>query len=280
MVSGNAVARPAVQIFENVADTAGFLGAKPQTDALLVVRSISGDAAAGTVVIGDFFSTIGDLSVSTASGFNSTDDVLLGDYADAVWIPLTGADASSVPNTLTSGLTASVFPGAQATKVNSGAAVRRARARLYFVNTQDQLVEADLTVPYAPTDTQVTNQLAIAEGVENLQITCAVAVGTGVGACPAPITTAETTEAATALGTFGAGGGARLDSTTISTLRTVTLSVSIRSQQLRANPELGDPPTPLQGVTLDASAAPAGAQYLRRTYQMGIAVRNTSLDSL
>jgi prepilin-type N-terminal cleavage/methylation domain-containing protein len=281
---GNRAGRPAVQLFDDVNalnDGTGFLNPKPHTDALLIVSGAVGPSeATSTATVGEITATTGAISVTNAGGLAAGDNVLLGEYQDAVWIPLTAVATGVTPNTVTSGLAGSILPGTQAGKIGAGALVRRARARLYFVNTRDELVRADLSVPYAPASAaQVTGMTAIAQGIENLQLNCSVAGVTAFVACPAPSAAAsEATEATAALGAFGGAGGRRLDLTTIPTLRTIAMSVSVRSDKLPSGSNLADAPVALEGVTLQASSAPT-AQYIRRTYRLGVAVRNTSLES-
>lgn len=285
VVGGNPAARPAVQVFENVGG-GGFLDAKPGTDAVLVVRSA---AAAGDVrpaLVGDVTTTAGALTVTEISPFTAGQAVLAGEYEDAVWIPISNVDVDT--RTLTSSLGADVFPGKSAHKINAGALVRPARARLYYVDAQDRLIRADLAVPRAPqTAADVVERMDIARNVENLQVDCSVEQGTALAGCPAVIVGQDvTTEAEASLGAFPAGGGARLQAATgnndVSALRTVNLSAVVRSRELLGDPGPTDPRIQIQGVTLAPSGTgvnPDGL-YMRRSYQVGVAVRNTSLGSL
>jgi hypothetical protein len=87
-----------------------------------------------------------------------------------------------------------------------------------------------------------------------------------------------TDEAATMLGSFWWGGGARLAFDTIPTLRTVTVSLVVRSRPL-TDSAIVDDPMAIEGVTLEPSVVTPGARFLRRAYRIGVAVRNTSLGS-
>ncbi len=94
-------------------------------------------------------------------------------------------------------------------------------------------------------------------------------------------TDAVSTESAGAFGAFLDGQGPALTSANISMLRTVVVSISVRSQQPLQN-QRGDPKIPLAGLTGPATALPVGggddtAAYVRRAYQLVAAVRNTSL---
>jgi prepilin-type N-terminal cleavage/methylation domain-containing protein len=274
---GNRVRRPAVQIYENVAGMPGLLFAKAQTDALLIVRAaVDGRAS----LVGDTIETNVQLEVTDAEGFADGASVLLGEYEDAAWIPIATVDVPT--RRLTPSAAIPLYPSENATIAASGSAVRRARAFLYYVNTQDQLVRAELAVPYLPDDaTQVLSAVDVARGVENLQIDCAVDAGAGLTGCPAPLAagTEVTDEAIATLGSFGWGGGARLAFDTVPTLRTVTVSLVVRSRPLTPDSGIADDPIALEGVTLEPSVVTPGARFLRRAYRIGVAVRNTSLGS-
>jgi hypothetical protein len=181
---GNRVRRPAVQIYENVAAMPGLLSAKPQTDALLVVRAaVDGRAS----LVGDTAGTNVELELTTVDGFADGAPVLLGEYEDAAWIPIATVDVPT--RRLTPSAAIALYPSENATIAASGSAVRRARALLYYVNTQDQLVRAELAVPYLPDDpAQVLSATDVARNVENLQIDCAVDAGVGLVPCPPPAT--------------------------------------------------------------------------------------------
>jgi prepilin-type N-terminal cleavage/methylation domain-containing protein len=280
---GAGVRRPAVQIYENVAETAGFLDVKPGTDALLVVRAAAGPGAALSAETREtnVGFTVTNTSPPGGTAFAAGQRVLLGEYGDAVWIPVTAVDAGT--KTVSSGLSVALYPGERASKASSGSLVRVARAQLFFVNGKDELVRAELAVPYLPPDaSQITEYYEVARGVDNLQVDCAVDLGPAAGPCPAPLAVgADVTDEATAsLGTFGAGGGARLDLNSIPTLRTVTLSIISRTAPLPSDTAQADAPIEIEGVALDASDAPLGSRFLRRSYRIGVAVRNTSLESL
>jgi prepilin-type N-terminal cleavage/methylation domain-containing protein len=273
---GNRIRRPAVQIYDNVAAFDSKLLAKPQTDALLVVRAaVDGRAA----LVGDTVGTNVRLDVTDATRFAAGGAVLLGEYDDAAWIPLRAVDLAT--NRLTPALPIPLYPSERAVIAPSGSAVRRARAILYYVDARDRLIRAELAVPWVPdVETQVLSVSEIARGVENLQIDCAVDAGTGLGACPAPrLAGADVTdEATTLLGFFFADGGARLGWDTIPNLRTVTVSAVLRSRPL-GDSTLSDEPIAIEGVTLLPSVSSPGERYLRRAYRIGVAVRTTSLGS-
>jgi prepilin-type N-terminal cleavage/methylation domain-containing protein len=283
---GNAVRRPAVQIVEDVVDD-GFLEAKPGTDALLVVRAWPGERS-GAALAADVAQTNLEFPVTRVVDdgadppepiFSRGDHVLVGEYGDAVWVPLGAVDEGT--RTLTPELAVNVLPGEHATSVARGGPVRRAIARLYYVNKRDELRRVELAVPRLPeTQAEVLSNMDVARNVENLQIDCAVQAGLDLGACPGVLGAgAEVTDEAKGFGTF-AGGGARLDATRVSALRTVTLSVVVRSPDLAETSGPFDAPIAVGGVTLEPGGASAEGHYLRRAYQIGVAVRNTSLESM
>ncbi len=288
---GNVDRRPAVQLFNNVPGGAALLpDVKPGTDALLVVEA-AGTPRAATA--GAISTSAAQINVSTAAGFVAGQTVLFGDFGDAAWGVLNNVHASTGPGdpayvTLVS--TTNVLPGTQVQGLASGSSVRTARARLYYVDTHDELVLLTRTVPRAPTAAaDVANRMVISQGVENMQLDCQLDSGTGAFAgCPAPQDPGSTlgTESAFAFGALGAGQGPRLTATaagtvaTVSLLRTVTVALQVRS----ANPvstSQGDPKTALlDGGTLPVGGSPDNRAYARRVYTLTAGVRNTSLGVL
>src|SRR5690349_13962457 len=145
---GARVARPAVQIFDGIpgGGTLAAVDAKPGTDALLVVGARPGRA--GTATVGDSWQSTSPIVVTDVAPFAAGDRVLLGEYADAAWDTVQAIVPDARQLTLSS--TVNVFPGVQTTKLAAGAAVRPARARLYFVDTADELVRVELAAPRPP----------------------------------------------------------------------------------------------------------------------------------
>ncbi len=285
---GARVPRPAVQVFDGVQgiDGGGWLDAKPGTDAILIVRA----EVEPKVALVNNTTTTQSFQITDATGFVVNDPILIGEYADAAWLPVTTIDT----NTLTTGQ--NVLPGKNANRVTAGALVRRARARLYFVDSQDELVRLSLNVPYPPaTPADATERVVLARGVENLQAGCEVDSGAGFGACPATFTgdaAGIAGEAALAFGSFGTGGGPRLtagvDGTggNVGTVRTITARLSIRSPRPLIDPTGGDQKIALSTdeygnpVTLPVGGQPDDdnmTAYYRRAYQISVGVRNTSL---
>jgi hypothetical protein len=170
------------------------------------------------------------------------------------------------------------LPGAQVRRLAAGALVRRARARLYYVDVRDQLVRLELLAPRAPRATsEIDGGEILLTGVENMQLGAELTKGDGTldynnvgggGAEPAA--------------TFGTGGGASIAATDdptisskISNLRTIVLNVVVRSAT-RLDSATGDRPIALDGVTLgDTTQA-----YVRRAYRFAIGVRNTALGDI
>jgi prepilin-type N-terminal cleavage/methylation domain-containing protein len=295
----NRVARPSVQIFDDVPGAGtidvsskwAMIGRpKPGTDALLVVES-SGAAQAATV---------GDLNGATAgmprkfnvttlthdpsdpsSTFVAGDAVLVGDYVEATWARLESVDASVAPPTMST-VEDFTLPGNQVQALSAGAVVRRARARLYYVDVRDQLIRLDLQAPRAPaTIDEIIGADLLATGIENMQLDCDLDGGNGtlVG-CSAPLASTHpiTTESEAFFGAFGAGGGPVLEEA--GALRAIAFNVGARSPTPLVGAE-GDPAIALAGVKLSPGEGgdPAGA-YLRRVYQVTTGVRNTSLGDL
>jgi hypothetical protein len=311
----NRVSRPAVQVFTAVpGGTGGAIDdAKPGTDAVLVVEAIpqADPAATGartgrTVTTSGLTTSVGAFAVSSAANFASGDPVLLGDYGEAAWGTLSSANGSTTPQTITLAGSVNVLPGRTVPQLGTGAPVRRARARLYYVNTADELVRLTLAVPRAPTASDIGLREVLAGGIENMQVDCQLwDGGTDVVACsdasnPAPVVASGdpvADEATATFGSFGSGGGARITTGNVSRLRAVVVSVAARSRLAlvgapgrtsASSAGMGDPPIALTGAsgvatTLgpgSASGASATAAFARRSYRLAAGVRNTSLESL
>lgn len=278
--AGTVVRRPSIQIFDNVSADGAGLNVKRGTDALLVVGArFSGAEAAAR---GTHYNSTVTLSVTQTTGFAVGAGVLMGPYQQAAWARI-AAVIPAVPPTpggLNLTPTANVYPMG---KLEAGSLVREARSRLYYVSQDDELVQADLRVPRAPADGDVTGRNVIATGVENLQIGCELDDGVALVACPAPnAADVTTTEAAWAFGAWEAGAGARLGEVSIAQVRTVVLSVVMRSQSPLAD-QRGDDAiavgnqtalSPMKGGSSDATQP-----YLRRSYRLPVAVRNVSLGA-
>ncbi len=289
----NPVRRPSVQIFEGVAAAPGFLKAKPGTDALLVIRAIRNGGHAR--LVNGTRDTNVSLPVTDAAGFEPNAPVLLSEFGDsrepssrgAVWVPVTQVDTGT--RTLSSGLANALYPANNGQGAAPGSEVRSAIARLYYVNDSDELVQVELTKPYLSSNPDdYVRMLPLVTGVENLQVDCAVDQGGALAACPAPQPggTDVTDDAVAALGTFAgapAQGGARLSATNVGSLRTVSVSLAVRSSALTGD-ETGDAPIPIPSAAdagLGASSpAQQGNRFWRRAYRIGVAVRNTSLEAL
>ncbi len=283
---GAPTSRPTIQLVENVPGGGWLTDVKPGTDALLVVRGdvqrdgVPTGAVARVAVVGDVYSTTGALPVTAVGDLTATDRVLIGEYQDAAWVPLSAVDGSAKQLTLSAPV--NVFPGTNAVKLASGSFVRRARARLYFVSTADELVRLDLNQPYLPAAASGAGaRVVLARGVENMQLDCAIDTGTSLGGCAGPLDSADpvVAESAGALGTFTSGAGPRLNAANVHGVRTVTLSIAMRSDPL-ADLALADPPVSLNGVALSAGGVPSGTAVIRRAYQLTVGVRNTSLTVL
>jgi prepilin-type N-terminal cleavage/methylation domain-containing protein len=270
--AGNVVQRPSVQIFDGPSGTGANLDVKAGTDALLLVGSWNNGAQAAAQ--GTQYNSTQTLVVTRTAGFAAGARILAGPYREASWalvasvIPAVGV----TPGGLNLSTTQNVYP---AGKLDAGSMVREARARLYYVSTADELVQMDLNVPRAPVaGSEIAARGTIAQGVENLQIDCETDSGVATGGCPG-VQAADpvSTEATWAFGTWTTGG-ARLTSASIGTLRSVVLSVVMRSQSPLVD-QPGDDPVAVNGVTLGDTTHP----YLRRTYRFPIAVRNVSLGA-
>lgn len=296
---GNRVVRPAVQIFSNVAgagaldltSTTPRIGApKPLTDALLVVEAAgrersatSGELTAATAGMPRTFNVTATSwtdADSVPHGLAAGQRILVGDYQDASWAVLQTVNTTNV--TVASDL---MLPGAQIPRLAAGAVVRRARARLYYVDTLDQLVRIELAVPHAPqVASEITGREVLATGIENLQVQCDMTSPSGALALRTVALAsghAISTESGGAF-SFGAGGGPMLqadDSSAedaVSKLRSIVIEVVARSATPLVGAVSGDEAVPLDGVTLGDTGNP----WVRRSYQLALGVRNVSLGDL
>jgi hypothetical protein len=228
--------------------------------------------------VGASYDSTAALTVTDAAPFTVGEPVLIGPYKSAAWVPVR-AIAAGPPVLLTLDTTTSkLYPGGLA---ESGSMIRPARAFLYYVSTTDELVEQVLLVPLPPgSAAQAGERRILARGLENLQIDCEIDSGTAFQACPAVIAAADplATEAVWAFGAWGAGGP-RVNEGTISTLRTVTLSVILRSERPIPG-STGDPAITLDGAALPVGGGNAADPYIRRAYRLPVAVRNVALGAL
>ncbi len=287
--AGTRTARTAVQIYDNVAG-GGFLvdpsrggmgiQPKPNTDALLVVQAL---ATPRTLSAGDQFNSTGGLTVANRTGFSQGSYVLFGDYGDAAWDQVTNVTpgaGSAGTFTLASSVdlfpVRGVLPGATAAgKLSSGSMVRGAQARLYYVDTSDELVRLTLAQPGPPADANgVLGLEVIATGVEDFQVDCQMDSNGTLGACAGATLDPA---AAPALGS----AGSRITSANVPTLRMVTVNAVFHARTPLRD-QHGDQPITLPGQT--QTMLPAGytaaEEFVRRAYQLQIAVRNTSLGVL
>jgi Tfp pilus assembly protein PilV len=297
---GNRVARAAVQVLTTLpgATSAVIANAKAGTDAVLVVEAVPAVVGGRTVTVGALTTSIGAFNVVDASRFGAGENVLIGEYGDGAWGMLEVVTSSAGVQQLTLRDTATnVLPGRPVPHLGTGAPVRRARTRLYYVDTADQLVRLTLTQPRPPAAaTEIAGREVLATGVENMQVDCELSDGgTVLTACsdvsgPAPVLASGdpiTVEAEAAFGTFAAGAGPRISIANVNRLRQVVVSVALRS----GNPIVdvtGDSPIGLLGASgatsvLGPSAATGvstTAAFARRSYRIAAGLRNTSLETL
>lgn len=289
--AGAATPRPAVQIFEDVPGGAALVpDVKPGTDALLVVEA---SGTARTATVGETTTSVGSVNVTSVDGFSVGDTVLLSEYADASWGVVTAVQPSNdptVPPTVALASPVNVLPGTFIKRLGAGASVRTARARLYYVTQNDELVQLTLRVPRAPTAAaDVVDRSILAAGVENMQADCQLDTGTGgLGPCQAPLDPADplAVESATMFGAFTPGTGPRLTAAVAGTvgsvtiLRTVSVALLVRSVR-PVNTGQGDEKTALfNEPLLPVGGSPDAAPYVRRVYTLTAGVRNTSLGVL
>ncbi|HYG69036.1 MAG TPA: hypothetical protein VD838_15310, partial [Anaeromyxobacteraceae bacterium] len=176
------------------------------------------------------------------------------------------------------------LPGTQTPKLASGSVIRRARARLYYVDVRDQLVRLELRVPRAPaTLAEIASGEVLATGVENVQLDCQLdnqSPTGGVADCGPALGGAHAIagESAAMFGTFGATAGPVLEDAT--NLRTIVFDVASRSVRPLVDVP-GDGAIALDGVTLDpGGVTDPNAPFVRRAYRFAAGVRNTSLGAL
>lgn len=269
--TGNRVSRPTVQIYEDVAG-GGLLDAKPNTDALLVVEALSAPRAAS---VGDHFSSTQPLKVTSLDGFAVGTRVMFGEYADAGWATVTAVDVDAVTLTLSGGV--NLYPG-QGGKLPSGSLVRPARARLYYVNQKDELVRVDLANPWPPADaTERGTPEVLATSYENLQIECQLDRGGGLEECGGGVASPDplAVDATAALG----AATARLALADAAGLRLLRLNAVVHGKHPLRDFR-GDGPISLDDYSLSPAGGAAGDAWVRRAYQLQLAVRNTSLEAL
>jgi prepilin-type N-terminal cleavage/methylation domain-containing protein len=284
--AGTRVSRPAAQVFWNVQGT-GFLDVKPNTDVVLVVGARRSDTLR-TALVGDLYSSTGPIPVTDASHLASGQTVLLGDFGDAGWGTIGTVTASGSAQQLTlSDTTNNVLPGLTQ-RLRAGAAVRVARARLYYVDTSDELVQLTLTVPRAPASVaEISERAVLGRGFENLKLDCRIDnLAGGFSACPDALASdAVRTESQAAFGNFGASGthqGPAFTASNAGLIRMLMVDLAVRSQSPLAT-GVGDPKVSL-GVwsqqTLPVGGGSDTAEYVRRVYRITTGVRNTSLGAI
>ena len=303
MASGaGSVSRPTIEIFANIGGGGTLADAKPKTDALLLVEAFDTTTRPATVGQLDATNWTGVVQVTSAAGFQPGNAVLLTNSYQSSW----GVLSAVAGNQLTFQDTVNVLPpviGTQAgqpiVKLAAGSPVRRARARLYYVDTSDELVRLTLAVPRAPTAADILAREvlapcppATANGMsascfENMKVDCEIDNGVSVvpGPCPTtPVTAGDPvlTEAVATFGAFSSGGGPLFSTTgtgaDVSQLRGLTVNVSVRSRAV--DKSQSDAPMALTGALGSVTLGSTSALYARRAYRIGAAVRNLSLGSL
>jgi hypothetical protein len=249
---------------------------KPDSSAVLIVQALP---APRTAVVGAQPTSTVSIPVTDTTGFGRDDGVLFGDYGDASWGVLADDPAGGLLGLKETSV--NVFPGQQVRVLPSGSYARRARVRLYFVNSQDQLVRVTLSAPRAPASgEEVTAWEVLGEGFEDLQVDCQTDAGAaGFNACPAPVTSADPifTESTAAFGDFNAGEGPLLTGTNVGALRTIVVRAVVRSRRPLVDLH-GDPKIAIGGVTLPVGGGESDDDaFIRRAYSVTAGVRNTSL---
>jgi prepilin-type N-terminal cleavage/methylation domain-containing protein len=286
---GGGIQHPSIQIYANLPG-GGFLNAKAGTAALLVVEGRPHPRAA---VVGAQTTSILPITVTALGSTSETQGpvsfaqgmpVLIGDYGDAAWgVVNTAANAMGVNQLTLVDTSNNAFPGTQAKGMASGASVRAARARLYFVNASDQLMRVNLLAPRAPaTQDEILSMELLGNGFENMQLDCQLDTGVGLTSCPTALGATDqlSTEATAALGTFGAGAGPVLPASSAASLRTVIVNVAVRSTRA-VELSQGDPKISFAGATPPPVGGASNSNaYVRRAYQLVAAIRNTSLGAL
>lgn len=270
--SGNRASRPAVQIYDDVAG-GGLVPVKPGTDVLLVVQALPSPRAAAR---GDHFSSTAALTLTDVTGFAVGTPVVFGEYADAGFARVTGVDADDKQLTLSS--TVNLYPAAGG-KLPSGSLVRPARARLYYVNTADELVRMDLRGPVPPATTaDLGAPDVLARSFENLQLDCVTdGGGAGLVACGGGVASPDPL-AADATAALGAST-ARITVADAPLLRLVRVSAVVHGARPFVDAR-GDGAIALDGAALTPAGASTTSRWVRRAYRLELAVRNTSLEAL
>jgi prepilin-type N-terminal cleavage/methylation domain-containing protein len=275
--SGGRVARPALQIFSSVPG-GGSLDVKPGTDAVLAVEAFS---TARSATVGELLASTGAIPVTSVAGLAAGDAILMGDYGDASWGVLASVTGGASPQLTLQERSVNVLPGQPVPRLGAGAAVRKARARLYYVDASDVLVRLTLAAPRPPaSDAEVLSREELGRGFENMKIECQLDDGGGgFRACPAALDTSDpaSAESTHAFGSLQPGQGPVLTAASVPSLRNVIVSVAVRSERPVAT--TGDPKIALAGVTLPVGGADDAAAYVRRAYRVAVAVRNTSLEA-
>jgi hypothetical protein len=312
--------------------------AKGQTDAILVVEAFDAATQAATTqeMTAANWATIGGAipvtpvqtptyaeqnpgaPTATVASFLKGDAILMSNSTQASW-GILQADGDPGAGTVKLVNLTNVLPpsiGAKAgqptVELKAGATVRRARARLYYVDSSDELVRLTLSVPRAPQTgdalapdptKEVMGREIMAQGVENMKVTCQTDAGVGLafGGCPAQNVAAAPcgdatlqAEAVTTFGGFVNGGGplfsASQNCPDVSMVRAISLSVSVRNTcpgnaTCAVDPNQSDQPAALPGalgaVALpDPTATTKPLPYARRMYRINAALRNQTLGVL
>jgi prepilin-type N-terminal cleavage/methylation domain-containing protein len=278
-LSGGGVGdRPAVEVYKAVPG-GRFVDVKPNTDVLLVVSAGTRRAVGGPGPVLD--STI-PIPVTDVTQFSAGVNVLVSDWDVAGWQTVTNTVPGAPPAgqlVLGVGGDPNVLP---TFNPNSQATVTVAAARMFYVNTNDDLIEWTLAVPRMPANAgEGLSRERIAQGFENLQLDVQVDLGSG----PIPrlvggglsVGDPISQEAIAAL-----GGGTPLLSVNDQVLvRTITLNALVRSATPLPD-VFGDPAITIDGVgplpTLINGVAQAPTiNFTRRAYRLSLAVRNVSL---
>jgi prepilin-type N-terminal cleavage/methylation domain-containing protein len=267
VVTASGVTLPMVQVYENVGG--GFLKAKPGTDALLVVEALGAPRIAA---VGDHFG--GNLlKVTSVASLAVGQRILFGEYGNAGWSHISAIDAGTGLVTLDSTIVRLGGLGAEE-KLPSGSMVRAARARLYYVDERDELVRLELSGPVPPASSAdlAGAPEVLATAFENLQLE----VQFDAGQVPAPATCATTGAEATAA--LAASSG-RVSVACVPYLRTIAVSAVVHGSRPLKD-QHGDGPVSIGGQQLAPAGSAVGDEYVRRAYQLELAVRNTSLGVL
>jgi prepilin-type N-terminal cleavage/methylation domain-containing protein len=275
--AGAVVKRPAVQLYDNVSakNPTVDIGIKAGTDAVLIVGGVGLGVEGATR--GTSFDSTAALTVTDATPFAVGQTVLLGPFKAAAWGTIRAVNTGL--NTITLGSTQNVYPDG---KLDTGSWIHQSKATLFYVDTNDQLVEQEVLVPRAPaTMAELGTRRVLAQGVENLQFDCELDSGVAFAACPAATPAGPMAdEAKAAFGVWGAIGGPRLTEVSIGTLRTVNILAQVRSQRPLAN-QHGDSPISIGNVVvIPVGGGDDTLEYVRRAYSLPVAVRNVSLGAL